>query len=125
MAPRKPQLRYELFYGTNGHGGPYSTPSVAVNWARQLLLGSKSLRVIFVKPYGPQGYDAPIATVRKQADGTITVSSAKGVRIQPSPLRRAHRLLRRALKLLDRDFHAEASQKLEKEIGALLREYRE
>ena len=116
--------RYELFFGNGGHGGPYHSLAHAIYWARQLLFGSRQLRVIYVKPYVSErdGYGPPIATVRKHEDGTVTHDGPKGLRFLPQPMDRARRLLRESVKYLDRDFHPEKTDDFEKRVRAFLKE---
>lgn len=48
--PETPQ-RYELFYSTGGHGGPYHTLHEAQEWALRLLKGSASEQYIAIAQY--------------------------------------------------------------------------
>jgi len=64
--------RYELFYGTGGHRGPYVGLTAACDAAEALLKGDRSERYISVRPYSIDavgGYGIAVATVRKTSDG--------------------------------------------------------
>jgi hypothetical protein len=64
--------RYELVYGTGGHGGPHHGLQAAQDYARKLLAGSKTETVVYVvpcdKPFHPQ---YAVATVRKDTDAEL------------------------------------------------------
>ena len=48
--PVEPQ-RYELFYSTGGHGGPYHTLHEAQEWAIRLLKGNANEQYIIIAVY--------------------------------------------------------------------------
>ncbi len=45
-------MKYELFYSTGGHGGPYNNSDLAIDAAKRLILGDKSnsLNIIEARP---------------------------------------------------------------------------
>lgn len=73
-------MKYELFYGSGGHGGPYPNIREAISRAKALLKGSALERVIKVvsyKTWANWRYTFPYyrvdRTVRKHSCGRITV----------------------------------------------------
>ena len=44
-------MKYELFYGSGGHGGPYTGLRTAITTAKRLLKGCQSERTIYVVSY--------------------------------------------------------------------------
>lgn len=66
--------KYELFYSTGGHGGPYIGLRNARAAAKRLLVGSNSLHRIDIRPYekgAVGGYGRPVESVYKSGDGEI------------------------------------------------------
>lgn len=74
---------YELFYGSGGHGGPYSSAREASKAARRLLRGSRSERSIEVRERsatGMGGYGRTIARFTKKNPKGRSVFQAIAVR---------------------------------------------
>lgn len=64
--------KYELFYGSGGHGGPYHGFLSAVEAAKRLILGRCGESDIFIKLRTVEGY-LSTAIVHKYCDGTVEV----------------------------------------------------
>lgn len=62
--------RLELFYGTGGHGGPYSNVDHAIYRAVCLLRGNPTERSIEVRK---GDFSTVVATVEKRDDGIYVV----------------------------------------------------
>lgn len=71
-------MRYELFYGSGGHGGPYSNLGTAVTAAIDKLHGSRTERRIDVCPRtvdSPNGFGPCEVRFMKAGNGAISQSS--------------------------------------------------
>lgn len=44
-------MKYELYYSTGGHGGPYRSPEEAEEWAKRHLSGDKRMKTVEIRPY--------------------------------------------------------------------------
>ena len=52
-------MKYELYYSTGGHAGPYVTKALAVVAAKRLIVGIRNSMDVEIRPYNspePGGY---------------------------------------------------------------------
>lgn len=68
--------RFELFYSTGGHGGPYHGARVALYAAQRLLRGNEHERWIDVREYTREGYTQRFRVERREVCGECGADSA-------------------------------------------------
>lgn len=59
---------FELFYSYGGHGGPYPSVQEAVETAERLIVGSKTLQSVEIRPYemgAPGGFGKPVKIIHR------------------------------------------------------------